>query len=146
MGKLIARDNLVPDPTWFFPDAHYSWESRRWVYKWPSEYFPHMLAIHCDDIRSDPRRKTEIRKWIESNIDGTVIFELIEKNYRVYYNEDRDWNYSFERTNHWIAFYFEDEGSALLFKLKFLGYIKDITNLHPTTGDEYEKTSYYKTY
>jgi hypothetical protein len=33
-----------------------------------------------------------------------------------------------------------------MFRLRFSESIKEITDLHPTQGDEYEKTSYCKTY
>jgi hypothetical protein len=146
MGSLVTLNSLALDPSWYFPDSHYSWESRRWVYKWPSEYFSHVVGIHADDFRSHPARKTEIRKWIEINVEGTVIINEIDKNYRVYYGKERDWDHSYERTNKWYAFYFESEESAFMFRLRFSEYIKEITDLHPTSGDEYEKTSYHKTY
>lgn len=145
MGKLITLDHLVPDPTWYFPDAYYTWESRRWIYKWPSEVFPHMISIHSDDLEQHKARKGEIRRWIEANADGTVIYKEIDKKYRIYYGEQRDWDHSYEQPNTWCCFYFEDEESALMFKLRFSEYIKELTDLHPTRNDEYEKTSYYQT-
>lgn len=98
-----------------------------------------------DDFRSYPERKTEVRKWIEINAEGTVIVDVIDKSYRVYFGKERDWDHSYERPNRWSGFYFESAESALLFRIRFSDYIKEITDLHPTQGDEYEKTSYCKT-
>lgn len=105
-----------------------------------------MISIHSDDLLNHKERKREIRRWIESKIDDVVIYKEIEKNYRVYYGEDRDWDHSHERLNLWCCFYFEDEESALMFKLRFSEYITNLTDLHPTAKDEYEKTSYHKNY
>ena len=146
MGSLVTLESLCPDPSWYFTDARYSSESRRWVYKWPNDCFSHVVGIHDEDFQSNPERKTEIRKWIEINVEGTVILNEISKNYRVFYGKERDWYHSYERTNKWYAFYFESEESALMFRLRFSEYIKEITDLHPTRGDEYEKTSYHKAY
>jgi hypothetical protein len=68
----------------------------------------------------------------------------VENNYRYYYDEERSWDYSTDVRNVWYTFHFDTEGEALLFRLTFSEYVKDITDLHPTRGDEYEKTSYNK--
>lgn len=146
MGRLITLSQLDPNPSWYFLDAYYSWESRRWTYKWPSDTFPYCVSIHNDDLKDYRDRKIEIRKWIEANVQGPVIMDEVDKHYRVYYSDDRHWDHSYERSNMWTAFYFETEGEALLFRLTFSEYVKDITDLHPTSGDEYEKTSYHKNY
>lgn len=146
MGHLITRQNLVPSPAWYFTDAYYSWDARRWVYKFPSDNFPYYVAIHYDDIAQHGDRKVTIRRWIEGHVEGPVLLEEIDKSYRVYYSEEKTWERSYEQTNVWWVFYFEVEEEALLFKLAFSEYVKEMTDLHPTRNHEYEKTSYYKTY
>ena len=144
MGRLITLEHLDIEPTWYFSDAHYSIDARRYVYKWPSPDFPYCVAIHSDDIRIYGDRKIKIRRWIEQTISETVILSIIDKGYRVYYGEKRDWDSSYERKNDWYAFYFDDEHSATMFRLTFSELVKEITDLHPDREDEYEKTSYYK--
>lgn len=144
MGRLISLENLNPDPTWYFSDARYTWEGRRWVYQWPSPDFPYTVAIHEDDLKHHKDRKIAIRQWIEANLHCTVIFNELKKDYRVYYSEDRSWEHGYERTNTWIVFYFEKEEDALIFKLAFSEYVREVTDLHPTKDDKYEETSYYQ--
>lgn len=142
MGRLITLDNLIPDASWYFSDAYYSWDSREWCYEFPSNDYPFSSAIHSDILTRS--LKMEIRKWIEVNVDDIVIFYTINKSYRVFYGEDRDWQRSYEQSNPWSIFYFDCEETNLMFRLRFGEHIMEVTDLHPTTGDTYEKTGYYK--
>ena len=144
MGRLLTLEDLDADPSWYFSDAHYSIDARRYVYKWPSPDFPHQVSIHSDDLSKYKDRKIKIRQWIERQLSDTVIFSIVDKNYRIYYGEKWDWDHSYERRNNWYVFYFEDEHSAMTFRLAFSELVKEMTDLHPDGGDEYEKTSYYK--
>lgn len=74
----------------------------------------------------------------------TVIFDTVDKHYRVYYGDERSWDRSYEQSNQWLAFYFSREDTFLMFKLRFSDYIKELTELNPYRKDIYEKTSYYK--
>ena len=143
MGQLITLANLEPNPAWFIDDAYCSWEGRRWIYNWPSNNFPHSVAIHSDRFEQK-RLKSEIRRWIEINISSSVILNEVDKKYRVYYDEERTWEHSFEQSNTWVVFYFENKEDAIMFGLRFSEYAQEITDLHPTRNHEYEKTSYYK--
>lgn len=144
MGRLVSLSDLDLTPGWYFTDTWYSSEGRRYVYKWPSPDFPYHVSIHSDTINLCNDRRIKIRQWIERNLSETVIFSIVEKSYRVYFGEDRSWDSSYERKNDWYVFYFEDEHSAMMFRLAFSEYVKDISDLHPDKEDEYEKTSYYK--
>lgn len=146
MGYLVTREQLHPGPNWYFEDAQYSWDARRWIYKFPSDNFPYSVAIHHDDISRYGDRKIAIRRWIEGNVQGSVILDQVDKKYRVYYSEERTWDHSYEQSNTWWVFYFEVEEEALLFRLTFSEYVKEMTDLHPTRNDDYEKTSYHKAY
>lgn len=142
MGKLVTRANLEPDPSWYFSDARYSWEGKKWIYQFPSRDFLYYVAIHNDDLAKYNDRKIAIRRWIEHNVNGTVIIDELDKRYRVYYSEKHTWQESYEQSNTWWVFYFEHEENALLFKLTFSEYVSKITDLHPKRNDTYEKTSY----
>jgi hypothetical protein len=146
MGRLIALKDLDLTPHWYFSDTWFSVDGRRHVYSWPSPDFPHQVAIHTDSLDNYNGTKIKIRQWIERNLSETVILSEVEKNYRVYYDEERTWEHSHERRNNWYVFHFEDEHSATMFRLAFSDLVKEITDLHPDNKDEYEKTSYYKAY
>jgi len=146
MGRLVELKDIDLTPHWYFSDTWYSTDGRRYVYKWPSPDFPHQVSIHADDIDRDHALKIKIRRWIERNLSETVIFSEVQKNYRIYYGEERDWDHSYERRNEWYVFHFEDEHSATIFRLAFSDLVKEITELHPDKEDEYEKTSYHKNY
>lgn len=146
MGNLVTRETLFPSPAWYFEDARYYWEKKTWIYTWPNKSFPVQVAIHQDDVKDYNDRKISIRRWVTANVQGTVIVDEVDKSYRVYFSEDRHWDRSYERTNIWVVFYFETEDDALMFRLAFSEYVKEMTDLHPTRNDEYEKTSYCKTY
>jgi len=139
MGKLTNLSSIKDNADWYFPDAYYS--NRGWMFDWPNPAFPFSFAIHFEDLHYHGDRKILIRKWIEEKIQSTVIVHNIDRSYRVYFNR-WEWDRSFERPNRWYVFYFEDNESALLFKIAFSEYIRPITDLHPDGQDIYENTSY----
>lgn len=142
MGRLITKDSMDMDPTFYFEDT--CWVNGKWMYKWPNPSFPYQLAIHSDDMEENKIR-IEIRKWIENNLQDIVIFHSIDKSYRVFFNSkyeiigrDRhadgvDWDKGRDISNIWCIFYFEDEHSATMFKLKFSDIIQKITEKHPNS-------------
>lgn len=88
--------------------------------------------------------KISIRKWIDRNDIGTVIYEYIRKSYRVWWSTDpkkRDWNYTSEISNCWEVFHFEDSEVALAFSLRFNDLVRPITEDHPTKhyGERYQR-------
>lgn len=146
MGTLVSKNNLSLSPDWYFHDAYTSYDNRdAWGYQWPSPQFPYVLYIHCDTLRENKSLRCDIRKWIDARAVGTVIFEFIKKNYYIYrQTTDRDWARSIERTNVWMGLYFECPESTIAFKLQFNEHIRELSDMHPTMGDKYEETSYYK--
>lgn len=144
MGQLVTLEQLKDMEPWYFGDSYYGRDARRYVFCWPNESFPHCVAIHSSDMSKDIKLKVEIRRWIERNLSETVILSSLDKSYREYYDDERTWRHSYEVSNLWITFHFEDEHSASMFKLRFSEHIKEITDLHPDHKGSYEKTSYYK--
>lgn len=132
MGQLLFYDKIQPRANWYFPDAYYgeiSGGQRGWVFKWPSTEFPISVAIHEDEVGVE---KPSIRKWIERNDVGTVIYDFIDNSYRSWYSDSREWEKTFIINNKWIVFYFEDSESALAFSLRFSDLVRQITDDHPT--------------
>ena len=145
MGKLLTlsdfRENEGRLAVWYFKDAYYDGYSnaRGYKCKWPSDEFPHCVAIHEDDIGDN---RPIIRKWIEQNISGTAIHGTTDKTYRVWWSSDpkkRSWDHTTEIHNTWLLFYFEDSEDALAFQLRFNNLIKPISEDHPTRhhGERY---------
>ena len=135
MGKLIFKEDADKNANWYFPDAFYSaygGVNSSWRYEWPNAAYPNHVAIHEDEINDN---KVAIRRWIERNDVGTVIYEYIRKSYRVWYSIDpakRDWDHTSEISNCWNLFHFEDSESALAFSLRFSDLVRPITEDHPT--------------
>lgn len=145
MGKLLTLGNFRDDEgrlaVWYFKDAYYDGygNDRGYKFKWPAEEFPVSVAIHQDEIGDN---KPTIRKWIEHHIDGTVIYAIEHKTYRVWWSKDpkkRDWDHTSEIVNIWELFYFEDSESALAFQLRFSNLVRPLTDDHPTRhhGERY---------
>lgn len=142
MGKLLSREDAAEHADWHFSDAYYSSSggtSARWQYPWPNKEFPNHVAIHNDEINL-----ISIRKWIERNDVGTVVYEYIRKTYRVWYSTDpkkRDWDNTSEISNNWYSFWFEDSEAALAFNLNFVDVVRPLTEDHPTKhyGERYHR-------
>lgn len=138
MGKLLTISRLKgPDndlAVWYFKDAYYNPYSTGQTYdfKWPSDDFPHFVAIHADDL---DLHRADIRKWIEQSTDSTVIFSTVDRSYRVYWSSDikkRNWEHTSEIRNVWALFYFDDTETALSFKLRFSNLVREVSDDHPT--------------
>jgi hypothetical protein len=126
MGTLIHK-NSITDPTYYFEDAYYSRDGHqsKYIYKWPNPSYPYSLAIHEKEISNS--LKIKIRKWIEHNLEDTVICVNEHNSYRVYFGEVEDWDSSYEVNNRWTIFNFENEQSAFQFNLVFSEYIRPRT-------------------
>lgn len=138
MGTLVTRTEIQPKASWYFSDAYFSSDARDYRYDWPSKNFPYCISIHDDDLTSPS--KVEIRRWIETRIIETVIYNSEVKSYRHYWDEKNSDHYSDVR-NIWWSFHFESEESAVAFKLRFLDIVKEITDRHPTWHKLYERTN-----
>jgi hypothetical protein len=142
MGKLLSKTEVTEHADWYFDDAYYSSSggtNAKWVYPWPNKQFPNHVAIHNDEID-----KVAIRKWIDNNDIGTVIYEYVSKSYRVWWSEDlkkREWDHTSEIHNCWFCFYFEDSEAALAFNLNFVHLVRPLTEDHPTRhhGERYHR-------
>jgi hypothetical protein len=136
MGTIIGlheiKDNGAPKAPWYFDDAYYTSDGRgTYRFKWPSTHFPHMVSIH-EDVIVEQGNRSKIRRWVEQQITETVIYDVFDKSYRIFYTKEQDWNRSHNVTNKWYRLWFENEESALAFKLKFGDIISPITDTHPT--------------
>jgi len=127
MGQLLSRDELKPNPYWYFEDAYYC---DGWCYEWPNPSYPYQMAIHDDNLQSN-KKLIEIRKWITENIVDTVIHAGVNKSYFQYYDENEKWRDGYQIHNKWTTFHFENEHSATMFKLRFGDIIQEITDKHP---------------
>lgn len=132
MGRLVYLADLDLDARWYFPDAHYVPERNIYSYEWPNSAYQYKAAIHSDDFDNHNDRRIEIRKWIEENIVETVICDVLDKSYRLYYHGELNWKKSYQMPNEWVIFYFENEYSASIFSLRFSEWIKPITDEHPS--------------
>jgi hypothetical protein len=121
MGTLIGlheiNANGAAAASWYFDDAYYSSDG--------------CGTIHEDDIVEQGSR-SKIRRWVEQQITETVIYDVLNKSYRIFHTKEQDWDRSHNVTNRWYRLWFENEESALAFKLKFGNIIKPIVDTHPT--------------
>ena len=135
MGQLTSLTSIRKNDgshfsaQWYFTEVYFSTDRRAYIFDWPSKDYPVCVAIHRDDIRS---YRNEIREWILSNDVGTVMYEEINKSYKVYYGPGRNWDETSEVSNVWDLFYFSESESALMFNLRFAHIVKPITDNHPT--------------
>lgn len=147
MGKLLTLSDFKGDEgrlaVWYFKDAYYDGYSniRGYKFEWPNDAFPHCVTIHEDEIGDN---RPIIRKWIEQNIAGTVIYGTTNRTYRVWYSNDptkQDWDHTSEIHNNWLQFYFEDGEDALAFSLRFSNLVRPMTDDHPTRhhGERYHR-------
>lgn len=133
MGTIVRLKD-IKDASWYSKDA--TWGHDSYVMAWPNESFPHHVSIIVDEFRKDPELKPRIRRWVENNLSDTVIIDIIDKSYRVFYGRDHDWDHSREVESKWMVFSFEDEHSATMFKLAFSDLITEVSDKHPHRKDE----------
>ncbi len=151
MGKLIYKDDINDRASWYFEDA---WMSSRgtFSYEWPNDSFPYIVSLHHDVIRNRSVLPA-MRQWIENVITDTVITDYEDLSYRKFYGEKYEWDKSYEISNVWMRFHFENEHTAALFRLAFSEFIQEITQHNPkypedaewcnmTPEEKYEKTGY----
>lgn len=135
MGQLISLTSIRKDDgsqfnaQWYFTETYFSTDRRSYIFEWPSKDYPICVAISRDDIKQS---RNEIRKWILSTDVGTVIYEEMNKSYKVYYGTGRNWDNKSDIANYWDLFYFSESESALMFNLRFAHIVKPITDNHPT--------------
>lgn len=131
MGQLVTLEDIKDKAQWYFEDAYYSSGHGKYVNSWPNGSFPYFAAIHSEDLSGRNDIRISIRKWVENNLSETVIVDVIDKSYRRYTDEENSWDKSYEVQNRWVVFYFEEETTATMFRLKFSEYVKPITSEHP---------------
>jgi hypothetical protein len=153
MGRLITQGD-IQNPCWYFEDAYYTRNGGRdgYDYKWPNPSFPYQVAIYYKHLEGN-KTKIEIRRWIELNINDTVISNTINKSYEVYYGDeeirdgDREpydfWDKHYDVEHRWMVFHFEDEHSALAFRLRFSDIVSEITERKPDHLDKITRDSRY---
>ena len=129
MGRLTYLTDINSDARWYFPDAVYLSEKRAYSFEWPSLAYPHTIAIHNDDLSNENR--IIIRKWIEVCLSETVIVNTVDRSYRRFIDEEKSWDKSYEVSNIWTVFYFDNEQSETMFRLRFSQWIKPVTYEHP---------------
>jgi hypothetical protein len=134
MGVITNIDE-IRDRSWYFTDDCYEYINYNRVLKWPNPCFEYYSAIN-DRILEDNKIKIEIRKWIEQNANRTVITRMVNKSYRVYYGDKPGsntnlpydmWEKSYDVKRIWMQFWFEEEDSALAFRLRFSDMITKMT-------------------
>lgn len=137
MGRLLTLEDVKEHAKWYFTDAYYTNDGRgHYIFAWPSKDYPYSNCIHMDDLTNELRIK--IRRWVESSILDTVIYDTIDRGYRKNYDENRDWNRGFNVSNNWTRFFFENSESSMLFKLVFSDSIKEPTAHNPRYPDDEE--------
>lgn len=136
MGRLITLNEIsgVEDhginASWYFDDAFRVYSTSKYKINWPNISYPSCIAIHETKLYNNSV-KIEIRKWIENTLSDTVILYPINKSYRRYYGEPGDFEESSMISNIWQGFYFDNEHSATLFKLRFSDIVSEVTDYHP---------------
>lgn len=136
MGRLINLSEINLDATWYFSDAWLDSSARRHRYEWPSPDYPVQVHMHQDELYQQNSRKMQIRRWIEANVSGPVIMDVIENSYQKFYGKSYEWDKHYDVHNSWYRFHFEDSESALAFSLKFTDWIKTPTAWHPNRPED----------
>lgn len=131
------------DPRLYFEDADYSaYNNGGWSYTVEKNY-PHKLSIHCDvldEYKSISNKFfIELRKFIERQFEGDVLFEYKSMDYRWWWNKEAtsEWarEYSQIRHGYWHL-YFESENDVGMFALKHGEKISKPQKFHPGYGED----------
>lgn len=133
MGQLINKSD-IHSAAWYFHDAHYG--NDKYLFAWPSPSFPFTVSIHQDIITNSIR--IQIRQWVEMNLRETVIYDTSDLSYKKFFKKPHTWEHQYEVRNNWLDFYFENEGSMLLFKITFSEILQLKTKYHPTSPEDKE--------
>jgi hypothetical protein len=131
MGTLVGRHELDDKAKWYFEDAYYCPMIKRRRYEWPSPDFAHHVHIHDDKYTLATIPFVKIRKWIESNIAETVIYDEVDLSYRRFTDHEQTWERSFEVTNKWHRLNFTSAESALMFSLVFSEWVRPLSKHSP---------------
>lgn len=105
MGRLQLRGEITD----------HSWYGGKY---YPSEAFPHSVAIHIDQMDGEKvKERVEIREWIERSSETTVVMDYMDLGY--YYQYGNSWNNGFQVTHGYYRFWFTDQETAVAFSLRF---------------------------
>lgn len=132
MGRLVTPNELSNlGLSWYFPE--YTDNMRL---KLPAGDYQHMVAIQKGTLRETPSLKVDARKFIEESISCLVIHTECGRNYKHFYPwsmKDRpryDWD-STEVEWTFVAFWFDNEPDALMFKMRFSEHVSPVTEYDP---------------
>ncbi len=133
---------MEPNPRWFLQDAYWQNEGNgKFCFNLYSDpVIKGRCAIHDDSFAGSNELRIKIRQWISRMIPDTVIISEIDKSYRVYYGESSSWEHSHDRRNKFMVFHFEEESSAIMFKLAFGEHVVPVTADHPKKDPEEKRT------
>ena len=132
---------MLRHPEWYFHDAYFS-GNRKWYEFTIQSSYPHSCAIHEDKIMLDgrclssgPHLRVVMRRWVERNLEGDVIWHSINMDYTVkipHGTPANAFNTSVDTIAHgYFQFHFETEVDLLHFKLRFGDVVSDIQPTHP---------------
>ena len=130
MGQLLNINEAREKAYWLFDDTHTDYGRDEHRFAWPSANFPYCVSIHEDDIKS-----VGTRPLINSFVTGqpvNVIYDVLDKSYRIYHSKEMDWNRSHPVSNYWYRFWFETEADSIIFSLRFSNIVQQIKDTHPT--------------
>jgi len=82
----------------------------------PCPEFPHEVAFDRKVLEKNPSLHMTIRKFVEKQLEGTVIIDYLSLTY--YYEYERFAN-GYQIHHGYDQFFFESESDAILFKLQF---------------------------
>lgn len=138
-------DPPTRDPRLYFKKARYSRYSDRWRWEFDVEKeYPHIAAIHSDTINDDFGETdhtffVELRRWVERNGAGDVIFQYKNMGHKWWWNKDSttswDRKYSDIKHGYWF-FYFESETDLGMFALMHGEKLSTPQKYHPDYADE----------
>jgi hypothetical protein len=131
MAQLLTLAEVHENAYWYFSDAEYNPGNSRFSYKWPSANFPYHKHIHHTEF--DGNLRVEIRRWMNRCAAGdVVIVDSVDNKYHKYYEgSQRRYEDSYNISNTWFRFSFEDENTALMFSLAFSEKVRPMTLHHP---------------
>lgn len=140
-ARELRRDlhGFGPSPAWLFPDAQFVRKGNSSLLHW--EYtiesgFPAALHIHFRHLGIDHRRddyyplcagrRVELRRWIERNLDGDVLYTVDDRSYTVPFDDTV--------THGYHVLHFESDAEANHCLLRFADMIET-----PTLYDEHDE-------
>jgi len=145
VSKFHANDQKTAslNASWYFPDAYFdSYRSRSVRFTVESGY-PFSCAIHQDHLNGDYEDRREkgfirmiMRRWIERHLEGDVIYEHKNMEYRVQLKptEGSPYPQPYFISHGYYIFHFETEAEMLHFRLKFSDIVGEISKVHPEKG------------